>query len=247
LTRDYGSCSITEIIDNFLRGGSQVGVKVRDWKGAWWVFVDHKRQRKAKRVGVGAAGKRAAEDVAKAYEVQLSLGQFDFSKSSGVAFESYAKEWLDTHGRTLKLGTAEKYAEVLRVHWFPSLGCAKVADITRAQVKAVVVEKARTYARGTISYMIDVLRSCLHSAVEDEIIVTNPATRLGAFATKGRRATPVPTLSRCKTRENPLPSAAWLAGRLHTIQGRGIHGMGPGRTFGSLGIDCRCDQRCRPH
>ena len=53
--------------------GAAVGVKVRQWKGAWWVFVDHKRQRKAKRIGVGAAGKRAAEDVAKAYEVQLSL------------------------------------------------------------------------------------------------------------------------------------------------------------------------------
>ena len=168
-----------------------MGVKVRAWKGAWWVFVDHKRQRKAKRVGVGDAGKRAAEDVAKAYEVQLALGQFDFSKDTGVAFERYALQWLDSYGRTLKLGTREKYAEILRVHWFPTLGCVRVADITRAQVKAVVVDKARTYARGTVSYMVDVLRSCLQSAVEDSLVTVNPASRLGALTAKGRKAVPV--------------------------------------------------------
>ena len=143
------------------------------------------------RIGVGAPGERAAEDVAKASEVQLTLGTFDFSNASNVTFEKYAREWLDTHGRTLKLGTAEKYAEVLRVHWFPSIGSVKVASVTRAQVKAVVSEKARTYARETVSYMTDVLRSCLHSAVEDGILPSNPAARLGALATKGRKATPV--------------------------------------------------------
>lgn len=69
-----------------------MGVKVRQWKGAWWVFVDHQRQRKAKRVGTVASGKRAADEVAKAYEVQLSLGTFDFSKASGVTFEAYARD-----------------------------------------------------------------------------------------------------------------------------------------------------------
>jgi integrase len=39
--------------------------------------------------------------------------------------------------------------------------------------------------------MTDVLRSCLHSAVEDGIIPVNPAARLGALATKGRKAAPV--------------------------------------------------------
>jgi integrase len=100
-------------------------------------------------------------------------------------------DWLDTHGLTLKLGTGEKYAEVLRVHWLPTLGPVALASITRQQVKSIVADKARTYTRGTVSYMTDVLRSCLHSAVEDGIILTNPAARLGALATKGRKAAPV--------------------------------------------------------
>jgi integrase len=168
-----------------------MGVKVRQWKGAWWGFVDHKRRRKAKQIGTGQAGLRAAEDVAKAYEGQLTLGTFDFSKASNVTLEVYAVEWLEIYGRTLKLGTVEKDTEALRVHWFPPLGCVRFADITRNQIKAVLAERALSYARGTVSYMTDVLRSSLRSAVEDGIIPTNPAARLGALATKGRRAPPV--------------------------------------------------------
>ena len=37
----------------------------------------------------------------------------------------------------------------------------------------------------------------------------------------------LPTLSRCKTRKNPLPSAECFYGRLETIQGRGSDGIGP--------------------
>jgi hypothetical protein len=85
-------------------------------KGAWWMFVDHKRQRKAKRVGTGVAGKPAADEVAKAYGVQLTLGTFDFSKSSTMTLAGYSNDWLNSHGLTLKLGTREKYTEVLRVH-----------------------------------------------------------------------------------------------------------------------------------
>jgi hypothetical protein len=39
-------------------GGATMGVKVRQWKDAWWVFVDHKQRRKAKRIGSGQASLR---------------------------------------------------------------------------------------------------------------------------------------------------------------------------------------------
>ena len=40
-----------------------MGVKAREWKGAWWVFVNHQHQRKARRIGGGADGKKAAKEV----------------------------------------------------------------------------------------------------------------------------------------------------------------------------------------
>ena len=30
-----------------------MGVKVKHWKGAYWVFINHRGRRKAKRVGEG--------------------------------------------------------------------------------------------------------------------------------------------------------------------------------------------------
>ena len=120
-----------------------MGVRVKQRNGAWWVYVDHKRQRKAKRVGIGQAGKRAVEEVAKAYEVQLTLGTFDFSKPASMTLLAYSGDWLNTHGLTLKLGTREKHAEVLRVHWLPTLGPVALDSITRQQVKSIAADKAR--------------------------------------------------------------------------------------------------------
>ena len=56
-----------------------------------------------------------------------------------------------------------------------------------------------------------------------------------------------PTLSRCKTRKNPLPSTECLARQHHANEGRGRNGVGTRRTLGSLRIDCLSYQRCRPH
>jgi hypothetical protein len=38
-----------------------VGVKVIDWKGAWWLDISHKGRRKRKRIGTGASAKKAAD------------------------------------------------------------------------------------------------------------------------------------------------------------------------------------------
>jgi hypothetical protein len=51
-----------------------MGVKVREWKGAWWLFVDHQGRRKAKRVGSGKAGRKAANNAAEKIAAKLALG-----------------------------------------------------------------------------------------------------------------------------------------------------------------------------
>jgi integrase len=49
-----------------------MAVKVKQHKGKWWVFIDHKGKRKAKCVG----SKQAAETAAKKIEAKLTLGDF---------------------------------------------------------------------------------------------------------------------------------------------------------------------------
>src|SRR2546421_12242486 len=52
--------------------------------------------------------------------------------------------------------------------------------------------------------------------------------------------------SRCKTRKNPLPSAAYATRRLHMIQGRGTDGIAPSRTLRPFRTHCICDQGFTP-
>jgi len=52
-----------------------MGVKVREHRGAWWLFIDHKGQRKAKRIGVGPEAKKRAKAAAGELEAQLKLGE----------------------------------------------------------------------------------------------------------------------------------------------------------------------------
>ena len=51
-----------------------MGVKVRERDGAWWLFIDHNGKRKAKRVGEGKQGKKAAELAATKIAARLAEG-----------------------------------------------------------------------------------------------------------------------------------------------------------------------------
>jgi integrase len=57
------------------KDGDVMGVKVRERNGAWWLFIDHKGKRKAKRVGVGREGARAAKAAAEKIQARLALGE----------------------------------------------------------------------------------------------------------------------------------------------------------------------------
>ena len=51
-----------------------MGVQVKEWKGAWWIFVNHKGRRKAKRIGKGEEGEKAATAAAEKIQARLVLG-----------------------------------------------------------------------------------------------------------------------------------------------------------------------------
>ena len=57
-----------------------MAVNIRQWKGAWWVFINHQGTRKARRVGVGESGKKASKQVAQQIQARLVLGQTAFDR-----------------------------------------------------------------------------------------------------------------------------------------------------------------------
>ena len=73
-----------------------MAVKVKEWKGAWWVFIDYQGRRKAKRVGSGKEGRRAAQAAAEKIQARLILGDtslLDTPRPKVMALGQYAKAW----------------------------------------------------------------------------------------------------------------------------------------------------------
>ena len=63
-----------------------MGVKVRKRNGAWWVYVDYRGRRKAKKVGT----REAAEKVKREVEAKLALGDMRiFEPTSAPTFKDY--------------------------------------------------------------------------------------------------------------------------------------------------------------
>ena len=159
-----------------------MGVKVRKRNGKWYVVIDYHGRRKSRCVGT----REAAEKVKREVEARLALG--DAGILSGPmqveTFKDYAEGWLRSYVKArCKPSTHESYEQILRVHLFPQFGPIPLTDVTRSAVKSYLSETAVSgkYAYGTLKNILATLRAVLNHAVEDEVLPSNPAVRLGKF------------------------------------------------------------------
>jgi len=168
-----------------------MGVKVKSWKGAYWIFINHQGRRKAMR----CASKRAAERAADKIDAALRLGQtgvLDAAQTRHApTLKEYAERWLEAHVRlACKGNTQALYRSRLELHWYPALGAVPVPSITRDMIRKRVAELLargnlhatklpRGLRAGTTKAILIPLRSCLSAAVEDGLLAANPAARIG--------------------------------------------------------------------
>jgi integrase len=158
-----------------------MGVKVKRWKGAWYVFVWHHGKRKAKRFTSRSAALRVAQDV----QAKLALGDTAFMKRESrtppvPTFSIYSDSWRNQH--EMKPSTAAFYGQFLRLYVRPTFGENRIDEITRQKAKSWVSGlTARKLAKNTIRLAIATLRAVLNAAIEDGYITLNPARGLGKF------------------------------------------------------------------
>ena len=122
-----------------------MAVKVREkvkGSGEWWLFIDYKGKRKAKKFG---RDKRKALDAAKQIEAKLVLGDFgllDASEQKTATFGEYAHNWISVVvPATCKPSTESDYQGLLENHILPVLGKLQVTDIKRLTVKNFLLKK----------------------------------------------------------------------------------------------------------
>lgn len=163
-----------------------MGVTVKQWKGAWWLFINHQGKRKAKRVGEGETGKKAAKEAAAKLQARLALGGPVNEEKAGVLFEDYAQTWLDRIQHTRKHSTHEDYQIMLTRELLPAFKGMRLSEITRERVKALaMVGLKKGHSPKTVLNYVRGLSSLLSHAVEDELIAVNPALKPGKFLSKG--------------------------------------------------------------
>ncbi len=172
-----------------------MGVKIRLWKGAWWVFINHRGTRKAKRIGTGEPGKKAAKQVAQQIQARLALGQMAFEGAhSTMTLQSYAATWLDHIKQVRKHTTYDDYKKRLNQWILPELGPTFLADITRDKVRGMASEQLNQgLSSKTVQNNVRVLSSLLSQAIEDGLISFNVALKPGKFlpkVSKRRRVNP---------------------------------------------------------
>jgi integrase len=180
-----------------------VGVKVRErvkGSGVWWVFVNHKRTRKAVRVGSKSAAKAVAVDIEKG----LGTGKVNLNNGNVAmfTFEDYAEKWMEQHiVANCKPGTADTTRKALDNHLLPAFGTFQLTDINREALRSYcATKKADGYASSTIRVHMSCISGPMEMAVEDGIIPANPCAGARKHAKGGKTKRPIDAMTREETR-----------------------------------------------
>ena len=154
-------------------------------------FVNHKGQRKAKRIGTGKEGHRATIAAAEKFQARLVLGDLSLleeSKPQEITLQAYGQQWLaaDVILR-LKPATVEKDTADLRKHWLLELGMQPLSGLTREKVETMLQGKLMEGMKPNMArIMLTVLRACLYAAVDEGRLTANPAAPVAKFVAHAR-------------------------------------------------------------
>lgn len=96
-----------------------------------------------------------------------------------LTVDEFALMWLEEVATRTKPQTLARYRSEYRNHVAPELGELRLADVTRHEVKRLVVAKVRDGAgRGTVGMLVRVLSMLFSSAYDEGLVARHPAQRL---------------------------------------------------------------------
>ena len=166
-----------------------MGVKVRERQkgsGVWWIFVDHKGLRKAKKIG---KSRKLAEKVKEVMEANLKLGRPLLGKKEkppiptiNAYYSSFKKNYMAT---TLKQTTFDGYDSSFRNHILPGLGKYRLDQLDRTKMQSFVrglLDKG--LAKDSIRLILAALSILYTDAIDKEIVVKNPTVGMSKFYRK---------------------------------------------------------------
>ncbi len=148
---------------------------IRKRRGKW--VVDY-RDGAGTRRWVTCETKREAETVLakKIPEIRQSTRP---AVDPEITLSAYAGRWLGLLGGSVKPRTTVVYELNVRRHLLPAFGALKVRQLQRGHIKEFLAKLRTRFASRTAQVIYATLRAMLTAAVDDGVILANPANRLG--------------------------------------------------------------------
>jgi integrase len=177
-----------------------MGVKLRERPGkGWYVLIDWKGKRKAKAFG---KDEKSAQLFAQkmAYRLKegehvgtsVSLDDSPTIRKPMPTVKAYLSKWQETYAKpNCKPSTYRGYARAIEQVLIPQFGHLPLNELEREHVRSLIAELTQQgKARGTIENCLVPLKAVYYQAMEDGVVKTNPAARLGRIfkRKKDRRA-----------------------------------------------------------
>src|SRR5262245_41855174 len=101
-----------------------------------------------------------------------------------ITVRAYAARWLALIQHEKDENTVRNYRERLEGHVLPALGHFKIRSLHRGHIKAFLAHKrGEGYAKNTVRLMRSPLSVMLSDAVDDGLILANPAFQIGRHKT----------------------------------------------------------------
>ncbi len=103
-----------------------------------------------------------------------------------ITVGEYAARWLESLPSRLRPKTVKSYRDLYRIHLGPTLRALRLAELQRAQVKALLIDKhGQGLSRNTVRLIGACLSAMCSEAIDDGLLSANPALALGRWV--GRR------------------------------------------------------------
>jgi len=174
-----------------------MGVKIRErpkGSGVWWIYVDYRGKRKAKKIG--SLG--SAEEVKRQVEARLVLGKEFLPPERPVVptlgdyFKKFQLSYLDD--AAVRQTTRRGYISTFKNHILPVFKSKRLDEIARDDVEEFIGElvKQRNLAKNTIRLILSNLSAVMEHAMEHakekrRLIQINPVSKVTKFYKQARK------------------------------------------------------------
>ncbi|UVT21142.1 MAG: tyrosine-type recombinase/integrase [Nitrospira sp.] len=99
---------------------------------------------------------------------------------ANINIKDYSDHWKKLIGKTVKSRTLNRYSEILTLHILPRFEKVTVQKLDRGRIKLLLAEKLNEgLEKRTVRNIQAVLRAMLNAAIDDGLIISNPASKLG--------------------------------------------------------------------